>query len=129
MTDKAAYPGPELTYPYTGPELYPAYTLGNTSSYDRAILNGEPICKKIGWRAVGSTDCPEGYLGGWVWHTPEAALAFKNEHGYDHYSVYVLGLDPTFGTGWHSNVDADPDPEDGVHRLIHDAAIIKKYIF
>lgn len=98
-----------------------AFTIGNTSSYDHSLRN-EAEGGPRSWK-LGSDD--EGYLGGWVWRTPEAAAAFIIDHadllGFKA-SVYELKLP----TGWDADVHIQPGGVDGVYNLRNDAVIVKK---
>lgn len=90
-----------------------AYTIGSTKSYDQA-LSEEPRVQKLG--------AYEDYEGGWVWKTTTEAHTFiVNTTLPFNASVYELQLP----TSW--EVDVSPTcADDGVHRLLHDALIIRK---
>ena len=104
-------------------EPYPdAFTLGRASSYD-PDLTKNPKLRKLGKS--------EGYDGGWVWPTAQAAAAFRNSKDWQKapadwdpadFEVYALRLP----VPWAECVSADPDPSDGVHRLLRDARILHK---
>ncbi len=92
-----------------------AFTIGNRSSYDRALTEG-PV-SKLGRSAD--------YEGGWVWRTSEEAQAFIDKQGAALgflASVYELKLP----SGWDKDVSQEPSPDDGVHRLLHDALITNR---
>jgi hypothetical protein len=96
-----------------------AYTIGNVHSYDKALT--EPDTVKIGARL----DEEPPYAGGCVWRTAEEATAFIQEHGSElGFDAAVYGL--LLPTGWEVDVSPEPDPTDGVHRLLHDARILAK---
>lgn len=102
---------------------FPAFTLGNTSGYDRSLAE-EAGVKKIGLR--------EDYDGGWVWRTEADARAFLQSDlfgaGTDRdprkYSVYLLALP----CPWEECCSPEPHPADGVHRLWKDAPILRKVV-
>ena len=102
---------------------FPAFTLGNTSGYDR-LLAEQPVTTKIGLR--------DNYLGGWVWRTEAEARAFLQSDlfgaGTDRdprkYSVYLLDLPGP----WEECCSPTPDPSDGVHRLWKDAPLVRKVV-
>ena len=109
------------------PHPTPAYTLGATLSYDHALVH-DPVTKKIGYRAA-SPDWPDGYEGGWVWTTPEAARSYWEtnraailaEGSAKDFSVYELQLPDI----WNKCVSILP-AADGVHRLLVDSRILRK---
>ena len=107
-----------------------AYTLGRTSSYDKALTSGLG-CTKLGSRPQGAHDIPEGYGGGWLWITPKEAENFRtsdlNKEWFSDphsFSVYELDI-----TSWEECASKEPDPSDGVHRLLVDSRIVKKHVF
>lgn len=121
--DAAAYAlGEEFTManvvrPLSAPN---AYTVGHKGSYDASLASGEPVYK------TGRT---EDYEGGWIWPTRQAAEAFLaptqgmlSFEGRTPVLCAVYGL--VLPTGWEADVTPEPDPSDGVHRLLHDALIL-----
>ena len=93
-----------------------AYTIRNKSGYDRALSEPEPVFKL----GVRPEDDPP-YEGGWVWRTaPEALLFIRVTELPFEAAVYLLELP----TDWDTNVSPEPHPDDGVHRLKHDARIL-----
>ena len=96
-----------------------AYTIGAEKSYDRALTEDSPV-SKLG---VRPDDDPP-YGGGWVWRTAEDARAFIASQKVPLWftpAVYELRLP----TGWDVDVSKDVE-EDGVHRLLNDAIIVRK---
>jgi hypothetical protein len=97
----------------------PAYTIGRTSGYDRALVeNSETL--KIGRQ-------PD-YQGGWVWQTREEAEAFLSQGKIeisgvpqDHSTFSVYGL--VLPTSWDTDVSKELD-ECGVHMLLNDAKVV-----
>ena len=89
-----------------------AYTIGNEISYDRDLAeNG--CCTKLGKHA--------GYIGGWVWETPEEAAGYK--HGMVcKVGVYELELPLRFESMVEWN------DEDRAHHLLLDAKIVKRVL-
>lgn len=106
-----------------------AYTIGRTSSYDQSLSEHPEGVTKLG-RIEPCLDDPEGYPGGWVWHTKAEANRFRldglrqAEPQWDPetFSVYLLQLQGS----WASDVSPDPNPVDGVHNLLVDATILRK---
>lgn len=89
-----------------------AFTVGHTESYEQCFRT-QPKVTKIGPRPA------DGYEGGYVFRTREAAQGFIDENGHP-YSVYGLVLP----TGWEVDVSAEPHA-DGVHRLLRDAEVVR----
>jgi hypothetical protein len=96
-----------------------AFTVGRTTRYDESIRTN-PM----------KTGRHDDYLGGWVWSTPAEAQLFLDSGRIEQvselrdpatFSVYELELP----TGWAEDVTAAPEV-DGVHRLLHDARILRK---
>lgn len=98
-----------------------AFTIGRTKTYDDELAKGEN-------NKLGKT---EDYPGGWVWKTGDEAYIFIRNQlktivpqwNPDDFSVYAL----TLPTGWDADVSAEPG-SDGVHNLLHDAKIIKRFM-
>jgi hypothetical protein len=91
-----------------------AYTIGMESSYDKALEEILFVYK------LGKTD---DYEGGWVWRTPDEIPNFiKNNPLPWQGAIYQLELPEI----WEKCVSENP-AEDGVHRLLVDAHIFKKY--
>ena len=99
-----------------------AYTVGRTSSYDRA-LSEEPEVKKLG--AYGPTEKePDGYSGGCVWLFFNEADMFRvNKLQTEKFSVYELELP----NSWAEDISTQLG-EDGMYNLLHDAKIMRKII-
>jgi hypothetical protein len=106
-----------------------AYTLGHTTSYDASLASNEG-CIKLGTRPAGHVDIPDypdGYSGGWLWASADRAEAFRL--GYLHefgrqpasFSVYELEI-----SSWEECASPEPDPSDGVHRLLVDSPVVGK---
>lgn len=96
-----------------------AYTIGAEKSYDLALTEENPV-RKLGVRPY---DEPP-YGGGWVWRTAEDARAFIASQKVPLWfipAVYELLLP----TKWSVDVSKDV-AEDGVHRLLNDAIIVRK---
>lgn len=109
-----------------------AVTIGATKPYDKSLATPEeqPV-KKIGARP------DEGYGGGWVWRNVYEAAMFLEDPGFsdlctrlrlgctkpEQFSIYVLELP----NSWEEDVSKEPDPSDGVHRLLNDAIIKRKF--
>lgn len=101
-----------------------AFTVGNTSSYDRSLAEDLEHCFKLGKR--------DDYDGGWIWKNAEEAEAFiqspeflKINWGDDiprppeKFSVYKVEL----VNGWN---DVSPIPgEDGIYNLLIDSRFYK----
>ena len=95
-----------------------AYTIGAEKSYDLALTNPSEPATKLGQRL--EEDPP--YGGGWVWRTAEEAHSFIQDRPLCFVpAVYELLLP----TSWEADVSQDVD-EAGVHRLLHDALIMRK---
>jgi hypothetical protein len=104
------------------------YTLGRTSGYDSALyVPGGSF--KIGFRSPNE-EFPEGYGGGWIWKDPKDADEFRlsrlnvlhPEYEPGTFSVYVIEI-----TSWESDVSSYPDSIDGIHRLLNDSRILRKF--
>ena len=100
--------------------MAPAFTLGNKSSYDRDLAANQDNTK-LGARP---DDVPP-YEGGWVWRTAEDAQAFIP------LARLILNCEPAVYTlelpaDWETDVSLTPHPEDGVHRLLNAAAILRR---
>lgn len=101
-----------------------AYTVGSTSVYEEQLKRGE--FKKLG--RTGD------YAGGWVWKDAEEAHAFLKSAAFryefnalrspEEFSVYLLELPGS----WQECVSAEPDPSDGVHRLLVDARVVRRAV-
>lgn len=95
-----------------------AYTIGNHLSYDRDLAAQGPLTK-LGARL--DEDPP--YEGGAVWRTAGEARAFIETTNLSFpAAVYTIELP----TGWDEDVSPEPQPEDGFHRLLHDATILHR---
>ncbi len=101
-----------------------AFTVGRTTSYEETL--GQPNAKKLGLRL----DWDPPYHGGWVWRTKEEAQKFLDSGRIEEvsdlkdpatFSVYGLLLP----NGWDTDVSKEPDPSDGVYRLLNDATYVK----
>lgn len=96
-----------------------AFTTGNRAGYDRGLLNGETA--KLGAHPARGEE--PAYGGGWVWATAAEARTFIETTDLPFKAaVYALALP----TGWDEDVSPEPDPEDGVHRLLNDAIILHR---
>jgi hypothetical protein len=94
-----------------------AYTVGNATAYNSYLASDRNCCKR------GICQLPDGswYGGGWVWRTADEAAEFLyRAPDCQGFAVYGLVLP----LGWDVDVSPQPDPEDGVHRLLHDARIL-----
>lgn len=100
-----------------------AYTIGNVSSYDKALDTGDEVVK------LGKTD---NYSGGYVWQTAKEAQNFIDadniiidgiKRDKDKFAVYELRLNDS----WDRDVSLEVD-EDGVHNLINNAVVVRKII-
>ena len=101
-----------------------AYTIGNTKSYDEALVSDPYHCQKIGKK--------HDYDGGWIWKTAEEAEAFIHSEEFlkidwgdgkartpNKFSVYKVML----VHGWD---DVSPIPgEDGIYNLLVDSEFRK----
>jgi len=93
----------------------PAFTIGNATSYDRALAE-EPEVLKLG--------AFDDYAGGWVWRTAADAQAFMDAAALPwEGAVYELELP----TGWEADVNPKVAP-DGAHNLLHDARILRRVV-
>ena len=91
-----------------------AFTIGSQKAYDRDLATLE-VNKKIGVR--------DDYGGGWVWRTAEEAQAFIDTHPELAFTAKVYGL--VLPRSWEADVSPEPEPEDGVHRLLNDANLVQ----
>lgn len=98
---------------------FPAYTVGNKASYEEGLAAGKLM-------KAGATDEHEG---GWVWRTREEAVSFLDSWNWEisfdgrppvRMEVYGILLP----NGWDQDVASHPT-EDGIHRLLVDAEIVK----
>lgn len=103
-----------------------AYTVGQTSSYDKCLADGKPEeMKKLGKR-LPCADNPCGYEGGWVWKTAKEADSFRLnsfnnfEPNWDpkDFSVYEIELP----VGW----DIDTTFNGSFSNLLVDSPILRK---
>lgn len=99
-----------------------AYTIGNQRGYDRDltapdVVAGERKVSKLGQRL--DEDPP--YPGGWVWRTQDEAQAFVDNTELS-FPAKVYGV--RLPESWAQDVSPEPDPEDGVRRLLHDAELL-----
>jgi len=90
-----------------------AYTIGNHLNYD-PLFTGDTHPSKVGRT--------EDYGGGWVWHSREAAQTFIDSTD-PPFPAKVYGL--LLPQGWDYDVSPEPDPDDGVHRLLTDAPLVQ----
>lgn len=98
-----------------------AFTIGNHIGYDRDLLSpdvvaGERVVNKMGRHP----EWDEPYGGGWIWRTREAAQAFIDNTELS-FPAKVYGV--KLAGGWEHDVSPEPDPEDGVHRLLVDSEL------
>lgn len=101
-----------------------AYTVGYRPTYDDSLAGEDPPTK------LGRTG---DYQGGWVWRNAQEAQHFL---GSAHFRRAFPARDPgTFGVyvlelpgSWEQCVGQDPDPGDGVHRLLQDARILRRAV-
>lgn len=91
-----------------------AFTLGNPSSYDAALLGPEPP-RKLGRFREENGDV---YEGGCVFRTREDAESYLSRHPECAYRVYGLVLP----SGWDEDVHLLPGEE--FFRLLNDAPIV-----
>lgn len=96
-----------------------AFTIGNEAAYDRALAGAEPPYK-VGARP----DIDPPYEGGWVWRTPGDAAGFVLCQG-DALGFAAAVYEVELASGWDADVSPEPG-DDGVHRLLVDARIIRK---
>jgi len=99
------------------------FTIGNTDSYLKALAE-DPELKKIGRRDSLPPRYPDGYPGGTVWPTRDAAQAYIDEAlqhekpDWDPMKFSVFGLE----ADWEKDTYT---PEDGKRSLLRDAKIVK----
>lgn len=118
-----------------------AFTIGRITTYDELLADGQPhwklgqIDRETGARRrvddAGNKIVDEGgvpYLGGWVWRRAASAKAFMHSNSWfktwkvEEFAVYEMELTGT----WQTDVTSAADASDGVHRLIHDARLIRR---
>ena len=85
------------------------YTIGHCINY-RAAFKKYGQLTKVGRRAVGSSDFPEGYSGGYAFRTYADAFQRIAEAGYSGFEVFGLITDwentaPSVDGWWHNLVE------------------------
>lgn len=92
------------------------YTIGHKENYLKAIAQ-EGVIYKTGKIPVGDSECPDGYPGGYAFHTFEDAQRGLQEED-KHNKWTIFGLDAQWG------IDTQQATDGWWHNLLKDAPII-----
>lgn len=94
------------------------YTVGHAETYRHGIAEHGDGFTKLGRRARGSHQFPDGYPGGYALASPEDARRLIEEEGRPEWAVFELAAD------W--DEDTAPSQVGWWHSLLHDAVILRE---